>query len=118
MTTCRLACRSTRYSILPPLMSVTALPTSLVTVPVFGFGRCVELLGVDERSCLHISLASLGHVVLLQWCWRTPWWRPPTYEQCGIARALAPAMWHCCGSNHSDATLLFLDCDAHRTRGA
>ena len=34
----RLECRSTRNSILPPLMSVTALATSTVTVPVFGFG--------------------------------------------------------------------------------
>jgi hypothetical protein len=34
----RLACLSTRNSILPPLMSVTALATSMVTVPVFGFG--------------------------------------------------------------------------------
>ena len=34
----RFACLSTRNSILPPLMSVTALATSIVTVPVFGFG--------------------------------------------------------------------------------
>ena len=38
MMKCRLAWRSTRNSILPPLMSVTALATSGVTVPVFGFG--------------------------------------------------------------------------------
>src|SRR4051812_24063698 len=38
MMKCRLACRSTRNSILPPLMSVTALTTSGVTVPVFGLG--------------------------------------------------------------------------------
>ena len=38
MMKCRLACLSTRNSILPPLMSVTALATSGVTVPVFGFG--------------------------------------------------------------------------------
>ena len=38
MMKCRLACRSTRNSILPPLMSVTALATSTVTVPVFGLG--------------------------------------------------------------------------------
>src|ERR671910_1822445 len=30
--------RSTRYSILPRLISSTALPTSCVTVPLFGFG--------------------------------------------------------------------------------
>ena len=29
---------STRYSILPPLASLTAVPTSKVTVPTFGFG--------------------------------------------------------------------------------
>ena len=34
----RFACLSTRNSILPPLMSVTALAVSMVTVPVFGFG--------------------------------------------------------------------------------
>src|SRR6516225_8609252 len=34
----RFACRSTRNSILPPLMSLTALPTSGVTVPVLGLG--------------------------------------------------------------------------------
>ncbi len=39
MMKCRLACLSVRNSILPPLMSVTALATSIVTVPVFGFGR-------------------------------------------------------------------------------
>ena len=38
MMKCRLACRSTRNSILPPLMSETALAGSGVTVPVFGFG--------------------------------------------------------------------------------
>src|SRR5256714_12378202 len=38
MMKCRLDCRSILNSILPPLMSLTALPTSLVTVPVFGFG--------------------------------------------------------------------------------
>ena len=38
MMKCRLACRSTRNSILPPLMSETAFATSGVTVPVFGFG--------------------------------------------------------------------------------
>jgi hypothetical protein len=38
MMKCRLPCRSTRNSILPPLISVTALATSGVTVPVFGFG--------------------------------------------------------------------------------
>src|SRR5215469_15388500 len=38
MMKCRLPCRSVRNSILPPLMSVTALATSGVTVPVFGFG--------------------------------------------------------------------------------
>src|SRR4051794_15350530 len=38
MTRCRLACLSTRKLILPPLMSLTALATSVVTVPVFGFG--------------------------------------------------------------------------------
>src|SRR6266516_1449737 len=34
----RLPCRSVLNSILPPLISVTALATSGVTVPVFGFG--------------------------------------------------------------------------------
>ena len=38
MMKCRLPCLSTRNSILPPLMSVTALAVSMVTVPVFGFG--------------------------------------------------------------------------------
>ena len=38
MMKCRLALRSTRNSILPPLMSDTALATSGVTVPVFGLG--------------------------------------------------------------------------------
>src|SRR3954453_12687272 len=38
MMKCRFACRSTRNSIFPPLMSETALATSGVTVPVFGFG--------------------------------------------------------------------------------
>ena len=38
MMKCRFECLSTRNSILPPLMSVTALATSGVTVPVFGFG--------------------------------------------------------------------------------
>jgi hypothetical protein len=38
MMKCKLACRSTRNSILPPLMSLTAFATSMVTVPVFGFG--------------------------------------------------------------------------------
>jgi hypothetical protein len=38
MMKCRLACLSTRNSILPPLMSVTALATSIVTVPVLGLG--------------------------------------------------------------------------------
>src|SRR4029079_11953053 len=38
MMKCRLAWRSTRNSILPPLMSETALATSGVTVPVLGFG--------------------------------------------------------------------------------
>src|SRR5680860_1494798 len=38
MMKCRLECRSTRNSILPPLMSLTALVTLAVTVPVFGFG--------------------------------------------------------------------------------
>src|SRR3954462_7014873 len=38
MMNCRLDCRSTRNSILPPLISPTALATSLVTVPVSGFG--------------------------------------------------------------------------------
>jgi hypothetical protein len=35
---CTLACLSTRNSILPPLISVTAFAVSGVTVPVFGFG--------------------------------------------------------------------------------
>src|SRR5450756_1249618 len=34
----RLACLSERNSILPPLISVTALVTSIVTVPVLGLG--------------------------------------------------------------------------------
>ena len=38
MMKCRLECLSTRKSILPPLMSATALATSGVTVPVLGFG--------------------------------------------------------------------------------
>src|SRR6478609_57494 len=38
MMKCRFEWRSTRNSILPPLMSVTALATSGVTVPVFGLG--------------------------------------------------------------------------------
>src|SRR4051812_3793448 len=38
MMKCRFECLSTRNSILPPLMSVTAFATSGVTVPVFGFG--------------------------------------------------------------------------------
>src|SRR5665647_2841994 len=38
MMKCRFACLSTRNSILPPLISVTALATSIVTVPVLGFG--------------------------------------------------------------------------------
>src|SRR5215813_12218673 len=38
MMKCRLPCRSVLNSILPPLISVTALATSGVTVPVFGFG--------------------------------------------------------------------------------
>ena len=38
MIRCRLECLSTRKVILPPLMSETALVTSMVTVPVFGFG--------------------------------------------------------------------------------
>ena len=38
MTRCRFDCLSTRKLTLPPLMSLTALVTSLVTVPVFGFG--------------------------------------------------------------------------------
>ena len=38
MMKCRFECLSTRNSILPPLMSLTALATSGVTVPVFGFG--------------------------------------------------------------------------------
>ncbi|MNR10459.1 hypothetical protein D3C85_1267120 [compost metagenome] len=38
MMKCRFECLSTRKSILPPLMSLTALATSAVTVPVFGFG--------------------------------------------------------------------------------
>src|SRR5690625_1372603 len=38
MTKCRFAWRSTRNSIRPPLMSDTARSTSMVTVPVFGFG--------------------------------------------------------------------------------
>src|SRR6516162_4606852 len=38
MMKCRLPFLSTRNSILPPLISVTALATSAVTVPTFGFG--------------------------------------------------------------------------------
>src|SRR4029453_6628667 len=38
MMKCRFACLSTRNSILPPLISSTARATSMVTVPVFGFG--------------------------------------------------------------------------------
>src|SRR3954451_23350143 len=38
MMKCRFECLSTRNSILPPLMSLTALVTSGVTVPVLGFG--------------------------------------------------------------------------------
>src|SRR6516164_5235852 len=38
MMKCRLPCRSTRNSILPPLISDTALATSGVTVPVLGLG--------------------------------------------------------------------------------
>ena len=38
MMKCRFEWRSTRNSILPPLISMTALATSGVTVPVFGFG--------------------------------------------------------------------------------
>src|ERR1700753_672848 len=38
MIRCRFECLSTRKVILPPLMSVIALVTSMVTVPVFGFG--------------------------------------------------------------------------------
>ena len=34
----RLPFLSTRKSTLPPLMSLMALVTSMVTVPVFGFG--------------------------------------------------------------------------------
>ena len=37
-TKCTLECLSTRNSIFPPLMSETAFATSVVTVPVFGFG--------------------------------------------------------------------------------
>ena len=36
--TCTLPYRSVRYSTLPPLNSATAAPTSVVTVPVLGFG--------------------------------------------------------------------------------
>ena len=36
MMKCRLELRSTRKSILPPLMSATAFATSMVTVPVLG----------------------------------------------------------------------------------
>src|ERR1700749_3634733 len=38
MMKCKLPFLSTRNSIFPPLISVTALATSGVTVPVFGFG--------------------------------------------------------------------------------
>ena len=38
ITKCRFPFLSTRNSILPPLMSLTALPTSGVTVPVLGLG--------------------------------------------------------------------------------
>eukprot|EP01085_Mycamoeba_gemmipara_P002055 Mycagemm_TRINITY_DN10049_c0_g2::TRINITY_DN10049_c0_g2_i1::g.2055::m.2055 type:complete len:105 gc:universal TRINITY_DN10049_c0_g2_i1:253-567(+) len=54
---------STLKSILPPFTSVTALPTSLVTVPDFGFG--IKLRGPKTRPNLPTFAIHAGVVIIM-----------------------------------------------------
>ncbi|MND94948.1 hypothetical protein D3C80_871860 [compost metagenome] len=54
---------STLKSILPPFTSVTALPTSVVTVPVLGLG--IKFLGPKIRPNLPTLAITLGIVIMI-----------------------------------------------------
>ncbi|MOA21970.1 hypothetical protein D3C78_1424940 [compost metagenome] len=54
---------STLKSILPPFTSVTALPTSLVTVPDLGFG--IRLRGPKTRPSLPTFAIQAGVVIIM-----------------------------------------------------
>ncbi|MOA13125.1 hypothetical protein D3C78_1331600 [compost metagenome] len=54
---------STLKSILPPFTSVTALPTSLVTVPDLGFG--IKLRGPKTRPNLPTLAIQAGVVMMI-----------------------------------------------------
>ena len=69
--TCTLPALSTRYSTLPALISLTALVTSIVTVPVLGFG--IKPRGPKTRPNLPTSAIISGVATTtsnsIQPCW-------------------------------------------------
>src|SRR5659263_531895 len=111
MMKCRFACLSTRNSILPPLISVTALATSIVTVPVLGFGMSPRGPRILPRRP---TFSAAARYALL----RCVICSSPTGCSCGQWASAWPCHGPGPGRSGTVRSCSVLNGDAHRTSGA
>src|SRR6185312_10366806 len=89
MIRCRLECLSTRKVILPPLISLIALVTSMVTVPVFGLG--MRPRGPRIRAIRPILAIWSGVAIAASKSSQPPWMRATSSS---VPTSSAPAAAH------------------------